>query len=361
MGEMEGMSGAARAIKLDKAEQELHELLQRSDTKEWPRVYALLAKVADEELWRSEFKSYSAWLRDLAKREGVTESLLWQRKKAGDAYNAWAKANPGAPNLEASGISAANLAEVDRLSGGDPAKADTWVRGLLGGTLTQRDIKAARNLQRSQGVAQPKNAYDKAKSAPVADVSPEDAATAADILAALQAESRTWIWGIETDEQRSAREREMAGIRYLNRANAVAQVLAEFPVRVETAQRTRRIDALAVDVTSALMVENDTEDDWTRVCLRGVEIKVSESDLRRDRKMGDYELFCDFFYLAVPESLVLVAEEVADPGAGILVWRAEADERGNHVDVVREPERLDAPRRELALETALVKLLAKQV
>lgn len=77
--------------------------------------------------------------------------------------------------------------------------------------------------------------------------------------------------------------------------------------------------------------------------------------------MGDYELFCDFFYLVVPESLVLVAEEVADPGAGILVWRAEADERGNHVDVVREPERLDAPRRELALETALVKLLAKQV
>lgn len=351
--------GQHETTSLKKAEQELHELLQRADTKEWPQVYALLAKVYEEKLYEPDFRTFSAWLRDLAKREGVTESLLWQRKKAGDAYSAWRALNPDAPTLEESNISAANLAEVDRLSGHDPAKADAWVRGLLDGTLTQRDIKAARNLQRSKSEEQPKNAHDRKKE--VVEVSPEDAATAANVLDALQRESRFWIWGIETDEDREEREKELAGTRYMNRANAVAQVLAEFPVRVETAQRTRRIDALAVDVTSAVVVENDTEGDWTRVCLRGVEIKVSESDLRRDQKMGDYELFCDFFYLAVPESLVLVAEEVADPAAGILAWRAEEDEHGRRIDVVREPERLDAPRRELALETALVKILAKQV
>lgn len=57
------------------------------------------------------------------------------------------------------------------------------------------------------------------------------------------------------------------------------------PVTEFTLSNGRRLDVAALSATGEIL---------------GVEIKVSLSDLRSDRKWLDYIDYCDFFYFAVP-------------------------------------------------------------
>ena len=133
----------------------------------WVRVYELMASVAERGLFRPEFRSYSAWLRDLAARTGVTEGLLWHRKSAGDWYTAWAAEHPGAPSLaDGSGLSEENLNIIRKISASDRTRANELMADITAGSVSTKSLRREwREMRRREN-----DAGSAAEAAPVAAV-----------------------------------------------------------------------------------------------------------------------------------------------------------------------------------------------
>lgn len=347
---------ASRHDALREAEHELADLIARGDEVSWPAVARVMETVESKELWKAEYNSFSAWLRHMAAKAGVQESLLWQRKKALKVWRQHEQKERAAgretPEVEESGLSAFALVTVEKVANGNDQRASEWISSLQEGRVSQKDLRAALRQARAAGIKPKKTRPDHEKADEESDAiqapDVETAATAAAVLEALSKWKDHWLFGIETAEEREKRLVDRRGRKFLYKDNEAFAVLPEFPVRVEAAERPRRIDALAV------CLENLTEEDWMRCTLRGIEIKVDEHDLRRDQKAGDYAAFVDYLYLAVTSDLVAAAEEVADPSWGIIAWD------GEQLRLHREPERQDAPLREEAAMTAIVKLICKR-
>ena len=127
----------------------------------------------------------------------------------------------------------------------------------------------------------------------------------------------------------------------------VYHVLTEVRAESGTAHHARRIDAV--------VAETESLPPWQRadnVVLHGVEIKVAEHDLRGDQKMSEYEAFCDYFWLAVPdtEDMTTAATEVSRPAWGILA----VSQKGT-VRVDRKPERLPGAFRDKLMAAIIVR------
>lgn len=329
---------------LTKIEDQLNELLDKGDEVGWPRVAGLLAEVEDGELWRERqgCRSFSAWLKEFAQERRCSESLLWKYKKAGGYYARLREEDPALPPVEQAHVSARNVATIEKISGEDRGRGVALAARLVSGDIRQRDLNDMWAAQRKVSGAR-RTRHDRTR--------PEgegDAAMTLAVTRALAAQAEAWIWGAETAEQAEERRRREAPRQYLARDARCIRTLTEFPVRVESAQRARRIDLTAV------VAENQTTADWMEVVLHGVEVKVSEHDLARDEKMADYGLFMDRMNIAVPAPLVGLAADTVPPQWGVLSY--EGDATAGEIRVVRQSERLDAPRREQALMTAVVKL-----
>ncbi len=334
-----------KALTLEQAESELDVLIDAGDETGWARVAVVLGEVERDRLWAAEkYHSFSAWIRSYAQRKRCSESLLWKYVKAGKAWASAREAAPGLPPIEEARVSAEVVATAEKIYGADAARVAKLVGEVQAGRKTSREVremwKAARKVT---GVRTSRHS-------PKVAAAGGDAEMTRKLTAALAAAASTWIWGAESKEEAESRKRENAGRDYLMREAVCVKVLTEFPVRVESAERARRIDVAAV------CVENQTTADWMDVVLRGVEVKVSSGDLKRDQKMVDYSLFMDYMSVAVPAGLVGEAQDVVPAEWGVIAYDPAAD----RVEVVREPERLDAPRREQALMTAVVKLSRRE-
>ena len=53
------------------------------DKRNWTQFYLLLKKVEDHELWKTENKSFTAWIKNFSKKHKIHETIIWNRKKAG--------------------------------------------------------------------------------------------------------------------------------------------------------------------------------------------------------------------------------------------------------------------------------------
>lgn len=327
-----------------RVEDQLAELLGEADEASWPAVARLLGEVEERELWRQRegVKSYSAWLRGFAQRRGCSESLLWKDKKAGAYWKALREADPGLPDLGDAGVSARSVATVEKICGADAGAGASLAARVVAGEVRSGDLQEMWRAQRKVAGVR-KSRHDAHPQAPVEG---GDAELTMLLTRAVAAQAEAWVWGAETAEEAEERMRAEAPRQFLARDAKCVRCLTEFPVRVVAGERPRRIDVAAV------VVENITTADWMEVALRGVEVKVSEYDLERDGKMGDYALFMDYMSVAVPDGLVERAAGVVPPDWGVMAYDRGAD----RVRVVREPQRLDAERREEALMTACVKL-----
>ena len=135
-------STAGRRRRLDAAQRALHILL-RGGSGAWPEVYELIDCVRTRELYRSDFGSFTAWMKALADREGVSTSLLWRRKRAGDFYRAWASAHPAAPALgDAPGLSVDSLNAIQKISQIDAARGDELMHELTERGLSPKRLRA---------------------------------------------------------------------------------------------------------------------------------------------------------------------------------------------------------------------------
>lgn len=103
------------------------------------------------------------------------------------------------------------------------------------------------------------------------------------------------------------------------------KVYSEVTVRIETDQKTRwgtpkaqrrRFDAVALLKPHYKAYEDD-------LLTVGFEVKVAKSDLTGDSKFLDYLGFTDFFFFAVPSSLVSLALAKAQISKHIGVINAE--------------------------------------
>lgn len=136
-----GDAEPAGADDLERIEAELHELIG-SGGRTWVRVYELLDRVHARKLYEPGFRSFSAWLRAEARREGVAESLLWHRKSAGDFYSEWKAANPGAPALaDGEGLSEDNLNLVRKIAKVDAGRADALMSEMVAGGLSTKELR----------------------------------------------------------------------------------------------------------------------------------------------------------------------------------------------------------------------------
>ncbi len=150
---------------LEEIQEELHELLGR-DGKAWVRVYELISRVRREKLYKPEHRSFSAWLRAEAEREGVAESTLWHRKSAGDFYTEWAGGRADAPTLaESEALSEENLNLVRKIAKVDAARGDVLMGEMVENGLSTKDLQREWREARATRRAAPEKAAEKAAKA----------------------------------------------------------------------------------------------------------------------------------------------------------------------------------------------------
>ena len=140
---------------LEATQHELHRLL-RPGGRTWVRVYELIDLVRTKELYRPDFSSFSSWMKAAAKREGVTESVLWHRKSAGDFYRAWASRHPDAPELGAAQhLSEDNLNLVRKISAYDAARGDDLMHEMIERGLSTKRLRAELRERKREAEAEP--------------------------------------------------------------------------------------------------------------------------------------------------------------------------------------------------------------
>lgn len=329
-----------KTMNLVEIETELEQLVS-SDKSSWVRIYELMEMVDREELYKGTHRSFTAWVNEFAIKSKVHVSLLWSRRKAGKMYADYqeraAKQGRSVPDIKDVEVSPDNFVLIEKIAGSNSAVADDLTDKVLAGNLGRSDLKNAWATVRQEKKNVRVNAHDKQKEQPAeppaaAESKEKPAApaapsiTAADIVLALSRSS--WI----PNPIPKAYQQD----RY--------KVMTEFAVNTGTSHHVRRIDAL--------VVENLTPTERSKVALHGIEIKVSKSDLLKDSKMQEYTDFVDFFWLAVPEAILEEAKGVIAKGWGILCIDAKG-----RVKVVAQAHQGKPVFRDKTLEMVVLKLI----
>ena len=340
---------------LEQIEATLQDLVA-SDKSSWVKIYELMEKVDNEKMYAGKYRSYTAWVNEFATKAKVHVSLLWSRKKAGKMYAEYAARAADRGELVADvheiNCSPDNFVLIEKIAGSNTAVADDLTKKVIEGNLGRKDlknawatVKAERSKKGEKSVRV--NAYDKSSSSlsflseegkEKGKEEREDKKEKEDILLSasdivLSLRDREWIPGkIEKSYQQD---------KY--------NVMTEFSVQTGTSRHARRIDAL--------VIENMTPVESNRISMHGIEIKVDKSDLLGDHKMQEYIDFVDFFWLAVPETLIKEAKSIIADGWGILSISLPSSEAKNKPVVVVPAKRQNPIFREKTLEAALNKLL----
>ena len=130
-------------MNLRKIEHEIEEILAK-DTHSWVRLYELIREVEFNKLWRNEYSSFTRWIKHLAHISGVTESLIWKRKKAGEIYFDYqqraACRGVSVPNIEDVEVSPDNFELVEKISQGNNQIKDELMQKVLAKDIKRSDL-----------------------------------------------------------------------------------------------------------------------------------------------------------------------------------------------------------------------------
>lgn len=382
---------------LSKIENQLIQIFAE-EQKIWVRTYLLMQKVRETGLYTAKgHKSFSAWMNSLASEIiHVHVSLLWKRLKAGDLYaqhverleassGASSAAGPQdtaqkiADGIQQTEVSPDTLVLIDKVADGNSAQVDELIEKAERGELKNKDLKDAwavakvRKLEAGQAPTRKSKHQKKADvpdSAAPADAGAADGeaggavtAVSAEELAKAQAEKQAQEDAIAAAQVIHALD-DSGWLRKLYNYDAdprkfdkpTFKLLREFPISTPTAAHARRIDALVVENFS---IDPHVQD---AVALHGIEVKVSESDLKRDTKMADYALYVDKFWIAVPDKKELLdaARGYLGEGWGLIAIQKDVGEDGlSHfsVRVEKQAEQGKPQFKERALMTLARKLI----
>ena len=325
-------------------EKELNVLVQK-DRQNWSSFYLLLKRVETNKLWEGYYNSFTAWVKHFAETNKIQESVLWNRKKAGEVYqNYYAKKlekKEKVDDIQSVEIAQDSLILIEKIARKDTELQKELIDKAINKELKKKDLQEAYRIVKSKRDEEKKLKEELKRE----DISTKDkekikenikelkisSLTALDIVEALK--KYDWLY------EGQKKTRKIFTDFY---EQDKYKVFTEFPVYSGTTRNSRRIDVL--------VCENLTEERW-KLNLHAVEIKVSKSDLINDHKYTEYADFTDFLWLAIPEELIADAKETKLDKCGILVIK------DNKVQVIEQAQRLDAIRREECLSRLALKLL----
>lgn len=345
---MEGKEAKAAERTLSEITDDLVDMLSEK-RRRWAAIYELMEEVERKAMWKPEYFSLTRWIEDLARRAHCQVQYLWRVKKAGRFYVQWEeerkRAGKPVPPLEDCPLGDEMLADIDRLTEGNPKRAELYLSAAMNGSLSKKRVKQLvreTKERRAGNRKRRKNAMWQDWSALSADAdqggATDDGASAAGAVTADAV-----IMGLRPTLFHDRFDLScplQAGER------RVWQVLTEFPVKTGSTAHARRMDALCIS-NAGTSAANQYD-----VVLDSVEVKVALSDLTRDTKHLEYEIYADRCWFAVPVDLEDKALELAPDGWGVLVLDGESELR-----VARKAQLKRGDMRGVTLATALVKTL----
>lgn len=325
-------------------EKELNTLVER-DRQNWSGFYILLKKVEDNKLWEGHYNSFTAWIKHFANANKIQESVLWNRKKAGEIYqNYYARKlqkQKKVADIQTVDIAQDSLILIEKIARKDPELLDELTDKAINKELKKKDLQEAYRIIKAK-----KDAEKELKTQLEAnkDISQDEKEKILENIKDLKTATLTAIDVVNALKKNNWLDVKKEGRKSFKDfyEQDKYKVFTEFPVFAGTTRNSRRIDAL--------ICENLTEERW-KLNLHAVEIKVSKSDLVNDHKYTEYADFTDFIWLAIPEELVADARETKLGKCGILVIK------DGKVQVIEQAQKLDAIRREECLSRLALKLL----
>lgn len=282
-----------------KIESEIQQILT-TDRSSWMRVSELITYVETNKAWRDNFQSFSAWIRHLAAISKVHESIIWQRKKAGEIYRRYqdraTRSGKMTPKMSEIQVSPENLILAEKIGQGVGAATDGLIDKILDGELKRSELKSAwqsvKRVREENG--------EKASAVTRHDIIEvnETALIASDISIALT--NSGWIRNF------SSIYNPISTIH----GKRIYRAVPEFPVLTGSSRDSRRIDLL--------VAENYTLEKPYNLNTHAIKIEVSQSDLKSNHKASEYSNIVDFIWVAVPSELSEVTIESAMQDWGII-------------------------------------------
>lgn len=334
---------------LRQIEAELTDVLDK-EKRNWTKIYELMSRVEQEKLYeqKENCKSFTQWVNMLAKDLHVHASGLWAKLKAGRTYAAYAeraeKRGMIAQRAEDVAVSVDTINLCATIAGKSVERQDSLLDRAIRGELSRQDLREAARAKSAESARKyEKGLFNSEKKEEVQKVqnqqNPEEqqGISAADIIVALK--SSSWIEYVEKSFERD---------EYITK---VRKLYAEFPVYTGTSRSARRMDAV--------ILENISARERDEIVIRGVEIKVSVSDLMHDEKMTEYTDFCDLFYIAIPagdDELKKAVQAVMLPEWGLIEVSEGEENVYNYVAEVTIPaKKTQGVLRDRTLSTALIR------
>lgn len=330
---------------LRQIEAELTDVLDK-EKRNWTKIYELMSRVEQEKLYeqKENCKSFTQWVNMLAKDLHVHASGLWAKLKAGRTYAAYAeraeKRGMIAQRAEDVAVSVDTINLCATIAGKSVERQDSLLDRAIRGELNRQDLREAARAKSAESARKyEKGLFNSEKKEEVQKENPEEqqGITAADIIVALK--SSSWIEYVEKSFERD---------EYITK---VRKLYAEFPVYTGTSRSARRMDAV--------ILENISARERDEIVIRGVEIKVSVSDLMHDEKMTEYTDFCDLFYIAIPagdDELKKAVQAVMLPEWGLIEVSEGEENVYNYVAEVTIPAKKNqGVLRDRTLSTALIR------
>ena len=271
-------------------EEEIEKILIK-EKRSWVRLFELIREVELGALWKPEHLSFTRWIRHLAYESGVTESLIWKRKKAGEIYSDYQtrakKKGIAIPRIEDVDVSPDNFELVEKISQGNKDIKDDLMAKVLHRELKRSDLvsawKSVKTIrQDDQGSIVKKNNHSEVGGS---EKEKEIALSVSDIAISLTYSS--WLDHFSTVIS-------MNNLA-IHSQKKVYKLLPNFSFYSSLSDRSHTIDFL--------VLENHTSNPH-QLNLHSIEVVLSEENLHRSFNSRQYQQHMNYLWIALPSSLI---------------------------------------------------------
>ncbi|GGD02881.1 hypothetical protein [Enterococcus wangshanyuanii] len=270
-------------------EKEIEKILIK-DKRSWVRLFELIREVEIGTLWKPEHQSFTRWIRHLAYESGVTESLIWKRKKAGEIYSDYQKRaiekGIAVPRIEDVEVSPDNFELVEKISQGNKEIKDDLMGKVLQKDLKRSDLLSAWRSVKTIRQGEEGNIIKKNSHSEVgrSEKEKELAISVTDIAVSLTYSS--WLnnfsdLNLDTLVTHSYKK--------------VYKLLPKFSFYSSLTDRLHKIDFL--------LIENHTSQPH-QLHLHSIEVILSEEELQQSFSSRHYQPHMNYLWIAIPSLLI---------------------------------------------------------
>ncbi|EIR4022346.1 hypothetical protein LWX94_002668 [Enterococcus faecalis] len=302
-------------MNLRKIEHEIEEILSK-DTHSWVRLYELIREVEYSKLWRNEYSSFTQWIKHLAYVTGVTESLIWKRKKAGEIYFDYQQRarsrGVSVPNIEDVEVSPDNFELVEKISQGNSQIKDELMQQVLAKDIKRSDLlntwATIKTIQAKEGRGiVKKNRYSKI------DSSDEQIFTISDFAFALSDSS--WLQSTHNSYQKG---------------KSVYKLVPDFSFYSSLLMRQITLDFM--------LLENVSSKYTQELNTHSIEIVLSDNNLNN----VILNTKTNYSWVVAPEDILPIAYKKLPEGIGLLKISSERKVQVvKHAILAKEVSKLD--------------------